>query len=146
MSSELPYDSSLAYHFAQIGITFLFAPDKAVFENIKGYGVNIIQNESLRLAISDYYDFADFVEFNNNIYNLPLHFRSNNYPKYFKNYRWGHYATPVDYEDLKTRTDFLMALDYVTNDSGFYRGGYKRMKKRATRIIELIKEELYDSE
>jgi len=146
MSSELPYDSSLAYHFAHIGSAFLFTPDQAVFENIKGHGINIIRNEGLRLAISDYYNFADFVEYASDLYNLSRDFRANIYPKYFKDYRWGQHATPVDYEDLKTRTDFLMALDYVTNDSGFYRGRYGVMKNRAKSIMELIKEDLDDSE
>jgi hypothetical protein len=139
---DLPYQKSLDTSFARLASWKIFEPDYAVYDHLNEVGMEIIQNDSIKIALKNYYKDSKFwaKEGEDDRGKNIMHERI--YPKYFKAYRWHTYAVPVDFETLKTANDFLIALDYCATSAGYFSSVNKRKQERARGLLELIKKEL----
>ena len=51
------YDSTLASHFAQSSVHTNFLADESAYEFLKSIGLDIIRDESLRISVTQYYEY-----------------------------------------------------------------------------------------
>ncbi|PWI30228.1 hypothetical protein DI383_07130 [Flavobacteriaceae bacterium LYZ1037] len=56
LSNQLPYNDSLDFHFANALNTTRFAHTSSPYETLKIKGPDLIENDSLRVMLGDYYD------------------------------------------------------------------------------------------
>lgn len=147
LTNKKPYRDSLDEDFAEVSFLFNSKFNYSAFESLSQAGLNLIQNDSLRLQIPNYYKDLRTIEDVGKEFDLPLHFRKEIYPKYFESFSWGtDGAHPIDYEQLRTSYDFLVALDYVRNDGRFYLGGYRNLLRTNQKLLAMIRTEIEQRE
>ena len=139
---DSPYEQKLDTAFAQIAITHVYRPDYAAFNRIESVGIDIVKNDSLRDLLVQYYDFSKHIAYVENYFENSKYYRQKIFPKYFKTYKYGWEAKPVNYETLKSSSEFLIALDYSINDAYFFGNAARRRLKNAKKLISQLKEEL----
>ena len=116
-----PYHDSLDRYFSGISFFLEVRPDYSVYESLKSIGMDLITDEELRLNIATYYHKIGLMVDVSNEYPMDEYFRSHVYPKHFVSFQWGGYgAKPKNYDELIQSNDFLVALDYVYNDSHYW--------------------------
>ena len=60
LKNKTPLTDSLRYYYSSLFGRGNFQPITVAYENLKSHGIDIIQNDSLRIAISELYDFKYF--------------------------------------------------------------------------------------
>lgn len=103
MDNHIPYHDSLNFHFSNLYPYITFNVNQTTYENLKQTGLNLISNDSLRLAISDLYanQFASYRNFEN-IY-LVEHHHNDIKPiviSEFTSFSYQTSAVPRDYDRL----------------------------------------------
>ena len=142
MENDLPYHDSLDVYFSAISFVFGAAAETAGFESLKNAGFLTVRSDSLRKDILNYYEYALFVDSVTDQFDLAVYFRDRIYPTYFESFRWGVGAKPSDYNALKKSNEFNIALDYVRNDSRFYKRQYDLLFNSSIDLLKKIKNEL----
>lgn len=138
-----PYDQKLDTSFAIISNGFVRKADHTSFDRILDIGVDIIRNDSLRKQLVVYYDHSTFLRYVEDYYENSKYFRQHIYPKYFRSYKHSREVIPVDYEALKTSTEFMVALDYCINDANYYGYWSRHRKQEALDLLGMLREELH---
>jgi len=144
MKDDKPYADSLKSIFSSISYFRNPNPDMTSFDKLKDAGINIVKNDSLQMLIPLYFRMMMHLSNVNDKYDLSIYFRTEVYPKYFKSFMWNPDVgcVPKDFELLKERDDFYVALDYVINDSGFYVKQYKRGARLNAQLLRLLRTEI----
>lgn len=137
-----PYNDSLANTFSEISLIFSYQFNVEVYESLKNNGLDLIKNEELRFSVINYYKEIYNLQKDSEDYNMAKTFRENIYPKYFKNFRWGRGAEPLDYEELKNSNEFLISLDYLINDYHYYIAVYEALISSMQNIQNQIDKEI----
>lgn len=137
-----PYEQKLDTAFAQIAISHVHRPDYTAFNRIESVGIDIIKNDSVRDLIVRYYDFSKHIAYVENYFENSKYYRQHIFPKYFKTYKYGREAKPVDYGSLMTNSEFSIALDYSINDAYFFKNSEQRRLQDAQTLIRLLEDEL----
>ena len=137
-----PYEKKLDTAFAVISEGYVTEVNYSTYERFKVVGLEIIQNDSIRLRLIDYYEESKHLKYIEDYFENSKIFRQQIYPKYFKSYRHSTYAIPKNYEGLKTNSEFNIALDYSLNDAEFFMHLSMEKKRRAVELLTLIKEEI----
>ena len=144
MKEAKPYTDTLSASFSRISYFPVYRPDQTPYDRLRDAGIDIVKNDSLRNLIPTY--FMDIARIANVYENYPLseYFRNIIYPKYFKSFSWNpkEGCEPKDYKALKKADDFFVALDYVINDTRFYRGTYLRGAKQNAYLLDVLRKEL----
>jgi hypothetical protein len=139
---DLPYQVSLDSAFARLSSWRIIEPDYAIYDRLNEVGMEIIRKDSIKIALKKYYKGSkDLVKQSDDDIGKKM-IREEIYPKYFKAYRWGSYAVPVDFETLKSANDFLIALDYCGTAANYYSHMSNQKQERARQLLRLIKKEL----
>ena len=136
------YEKRLDTAFALISSSYLQTAEYIPFNNLLNKGIDIIKNDSIKFYLNRYYNHSKDLEETENYFENSKYFRQHIYPKYFKSYKYGQEAIPIDYEQLKTNSEFKIALDYTINDAYFYSGWSGHKKEDALRLLSFIQEEL----
>ena len=136
------YEKRLDTAFALISSSYLQVAEHIPFNNLLNKGSDIIKNDSIKFYLNRYYNHSKHLEETENYFENSKYYRQLIYPKYFKSYKYGREAIPIDYEQLKTNSEFKIALDYTINDAYFYSGWSEHKKEDALRLLGFIKEEL----
>ena len=136
------YEKRLDTAFALISSTYLQTAEHIPFNNLLNKGIDIVKNDSIKYYLNRYYEHSKFLKEAENYFKNSKYYRQHIYPKYFKSYKYGLEAIPMDYEQLKTNSEFKIALDYTINDAYFYRSWSEHKKEDALRLLGLIQEEL----
>jgi hypothetical protein len=142
MLEDVPYTDSLADMFSRISYFDVISSDFTVFENLKTLGITIIEDEELRNEIPRYYGNVAHIRSVHEEFLLPIYFREDIYPKYFRSFSWRSGAIPVDFEQLKDTPEMYVAIDYVINDVQFYQIVYDRLIQNNATLRQLIRQEL----
>jgi hypothetical protein len=142
MDKHTAYDNSMEEAFAVVSVSYAYESDYSIFETIKSTGLDIIQNDSIRNGMVNYYNNSRHFANVHDTYNITKYFRTNVYPKYFSSYSWGKQAKPLDYESLKNANEFKLALDYAINDARYYKVNYTNQKAFAMKLNESILKEI----
>jgi len=144
LDSDLTYNDTLASSFGMISLMSTPRAMKSAFDHLNNFGLENIQNDSIRIYTIRYYSVADHYYNTSSEYDFGLYFRENVYPKYFKSFSYSSRrgAVPSDYNALKSAHDFRVALDYVQNDSYFFQYGYSQIIELNRQLRKFIKDEL----
>ncbi len=162
MKRDLPFNDSLAYHFASS--TQLWAPQikTEVFESLSSADLNMISNDSLKLEIISYYslakgNFAVLINRYTNIiedasktvfntrFNAMWNGTWEGSRKSLGLNRWS--MIPNDFEALKKDKAYLFFLGTLKNKLYWYmRSPLGRTKKAAESLLKSIDRELQNQE
>lgn len=142
--ADLPYHDSLSFHFERTTNITAFLPNLGPYETLKARGLDLIENDTLRNAISKYYEqdikYAFYYE-DADKQMWPMKWEM--ILDYFDEFKMFESATPIDYEKLKTDRRFKSYLKLISNLRSNESNAYAyRMHKSCSGLIELIQEEI----
>jgi hypothetical protein len=145
ISTAIPYNDTLAADFGRISYFTNFMNNKSAYENLKSEGFNIINNDSLRFLIVEYYDHTskvlvnvenEFINKNENLFIKPFMIRNFDYASMFKP------AYPNDYEALLKNPEFKSIVSTKIEHYKWKMQLSKDCKKKAIEIIAALNKEL----
>jgi len=136
------YEKRLDTAFALISSSYLQTAEHIPFNNLLNKGIDIVKNDSIKFYLNRYYNHSKDLAEVENYFENSKYYRQHIYPKYFKSYKYGREAIPIDYEKLKINSEFKIALDYSINDAYFYSGWSEHKKEDALKLLRFIQEEL----
>ena len=141
---DLPYHDSLAYHFNYTLLPMHFVHSTSTFEALKSKGFDIISNDSIRSQLITLYDsqYEFFIQgeieeldnvFHTIKYLLPGRFEAS----------WNYYGftfegemIPLDFESLKTDTEYLFFIKTQRNRTKSYTGFfYANLRKAVEEML-----------
>ena len=153
----LRYNDSLSQYFAMTHNYTVFAPHKGAYESIKSLGIEIIQNDKIRLESIRLYEQIYITLQQNNMrvqeqvfdlqqnFNPPL-FEGFNLFDFDKSDRikgsYGGRMVPTNFEDLKTNQLYRYHLNSLSNVHTALTTYNKIIKRQIESLIELITKEL----
>lgn len=156
-TQDHPYNDSLSHYFAMIHNYSVFAPNKGAYESIKSLGIEIIQNDKIRLESIKLYE-QEYVTIQENIRNFTeqvLDLKMNVNPALFEEFNlfdfdnvnlirgiYGGYMVPINFEDLKTNQVYQYHLKSLNRGHAFLIGFNKYIKVYTEFLIELITQEI----
>ena len=136
------YEKRLDTAFALISSSYLQLAEYIPFNNLLNKGIDIVKNDSIKFYLNRYYSHSEHLSKVETYFENSKYYRQHIYPKYFKSYKYGREAIPIDYEELKSNSEFKIALDYTINDAQFFKGWSEHKKEDALRLLGLIRKEL----
>ncbi len=142
LPTDLPYSDSIGIMFSQVSFYYAFEIERATYESVREPLLSLMTNDSLRMAIDDYYFTMNNMKEVNLRYSMGIYWRENIYPVYFKSFSWSGSSEPVDFATLRTNPAIWVALDYVLNDSNFYLRNLNSSIEQNAMILALLREEL----
>ncbi len=113
ISNNNIYHDSLNSHFGHAIIYDKIAFHTGAYESLKSSGIQLINDETLRFEISNYYDFyikdmeEGFTEIRDDFYNYMLGYLRHDFKYYYSDSRT---AEPRDFEALKQNKTFIISL------------------------------------
>ena len=113
LASDQQYHDSLNYHFGWAMIYIDMNFHKGIYESIKSSGGQVINNETLRFEINNYYDYTindmenGFREARDDFYNYMLGYLREDF-KYYHSISTE--AEPTDFEGLKQNETYKLSL------------------------------------
>jgi hypothetical protein len=145
MEQSLPYSDTLADHFAQAAGLTIFIDNSAPYEHLKVAGPDVIQNDSLRLAIVDYYErLVQSAREWETWVALPV-WQEHMNPHMLRRFRYRQRkepAAPINYAALQQNVEYHNVLRHTSFALEFKDLLYRRLASRAEALHEQIREEL----
>ena len=141
-NDNTPYEKKLDTSFAFVSNVFINEADYIVYNRILDVGIDIIKNDSLKNFLMTYYNHSKYYKNIEQYYENSKYFRQHIYPSYFKSFKHSREAIPIDYENLKTASEFNIALDYCINDAQFFKNMSIHRKEDALDILKILKQVL----
>jgi len=145
LENKLPYDSILSRHFDVIHQSPGLSIKTSGYESLKSSGMDMIQNDSLRSNIGEYYTVTVestngmYTELRDDFYNYILKFpRTLFVTKMDKNQR--RIQIPTDYEQLLENVEYVESLKMF---SGIYLINLNRTKEYLNKT-KILKEKIED--
>jgi Family of unknown function (DUF6090) len=136
------YEKRLDTAFALISSAYIQEAEYIPFNNLLSKGFDVLKNDSIKFYLNRYYDHSKHLAEIEEYFENSKFYRQHIYPKYFISYTYGREAIPINYEQLKTNSEFKIALDYTINDAHFFKTWSEHKKEDALRLLGLIEEEL----
>jgi hypothetical protein len=136
LSNNYKYHDSLNSHFGWAMVYDAMQFHTGAYESLKSSGSQLINDESLRFEISNYYDFvinnmkSSFIEIRDDFYNYMLDFLRKEFA-FFEN--TGQTARPRDFEALKQNKTFSLSL-------GVYLDVQSQNEKKLQRTLKASRE------
>ena len=154
MKTNLPYEDSLAFHFASSFSWTRLVVNSGAYETIKSHGIEIISNIELRDEIINLYEGKLY--FLRQLENITMDYVENmrrvEFVQFFKSsyvdfgLRNGYDAgksVPKDYERLKKNEEFRYHLEsFLHLMNVFQNRGNRPMKKNIENLVNSIQKEL----
>jgi len=153
---DLSYNDSLSLYFAMTHNYTVFAPNKGAYESIKSLGIEIIQNDTIRLESIRLYEQSyitlqeNIVRFKEQVLNLQM----NVDPPLFEGFNlfdidkidrvkgsYGGRMVPTNFKDLKTNQLYLYHLNSLNNGHTALAVYNKIIKRQTETLIERITKE-----
>ncbi|WP_375325524.1 DUF6090 family protein [Flagellimonas sp. GZD32] len=148
LEQRTPLTDSLKWSYARIIGRGNFEPITVAYENLKSKGIDIIHNDSLRIAISELYDFKYFY-LTEDLRSDYEHVKSLHETEAYKNIktifrgdlaqRW---AEPVNLAEIQNNIYFQEVLKQAIGFYSYMNSTYKRGIKENMAVQEQIKNEL----
>lgn len=140
-SNDNSYHDSLNSHFGWAMVYDNMQFHTGAYESLKSSGSQLINDESLRFEISNYYDFVvnemktSFREIRDDFYNYMLDFLRKEF-EFFENA--GPIAQPTDFEALKRNKTFSLSLGIFLDVQIQTEKNLKRTLKASRDLLEKI--------
>ena len=146
LEEKTPLTDSLKYDYARLFGRGTFQPITVGYENLKSKGSDIIQNDSLRIAISELYDFKYFY-FTEDLRSDYMPIRDMHMSQVIKNTKKattpkGNFKEPVDLVELQNNTYFKEVLSQAIGLYWWMNKNYKRGITEIEAVQQQIKTEL----
>lgn len=152
LEQRTPLTDSLKWSYARIIGRGNFEPITVAYENLKSKGIDIIHNDSLRIAISELYDFKYFY-LTEDLRSDYEHVKSLHETEAYKNIktifrgdlaqRW---AEPVNLAEIQNNIYFQEILKQAIGFYSYMNSTYERGIKENIAVQEQIKNELKQRE
>ena len=146
LEQKTPLTDSLKYSYSRLTGRGTFEPITVAYENLKSKGIDIIQNDSLRIAISELYDFKYFylTEDLRSDYEPVKIFHMNQVFKNVKSMRAENkfWAEPVNLLEAQNNTYFQEALKKAMGFYFWINTNYDRGIKENEEVQLQIRKEL----
>ncbi|NVJ85106.1 MAG: hypothetical protein HWE15_02315 [Algoriphagus sp.] len=143
LSNDQPYHDSLDIHFSRSYNFTILDNQQNAFAALKSKGITMIQNDSLRFLISEYYDvrmpFQIKIQEGSMKQGLEI---SQSHLGLFQNFAWNKSMEPWDFEELKKNRAYLSWLSFTADNRGFEMENFQTTLKRNSALIASITEEL----
>jgi hypothetical protein len=154
-AQDLSYHDSLSQYFSMTHNYTAFAPNSGAYESIKSLGLEIIQNDTIRLETIGLYEQGHIIiQENNKIFREQvLDLQRNFNPPLFEEFHlfdipnmtrgsYGGHMVPTNFEDLKTNKLYLYHLKSLSRGHIARIGHNKMILRQTESLIELITKEL----
>jgi len=144
LQNDKPINDSLKYHYACLYGHGSFQPNTIGFDNLKSIGIEIIQNEDIRQAISELYSFKYFyfVEDRRTVVrkyqDLQLEALNNN----LKLIKPREIAEPINLNELRQNVPFQNTIVRNIGLLNWVNKRYKKGKEEIQAVQEKIRTEL----
>ncbi len=144
LNKNLPYNDSLAHHFAWLPMAANFEPVTTGYQLLLSEGVNILSNDSIRQHISTIYAaeyewLSDFLRDRQYLNNQPLF---DHMMKKFKTFEIMNRAVPRNYEELKVDDDFKVLVQQNAYVIKATLGMYNSIVEDSKRLIDDLESEI----
>lgn len=136
ISNNLPYHDSLDLHFANALNTTRFAHTSSPYETLKMRGPDLIENDSLRVMLGDYYDKWVGYQFElQNTTQREFELAKERQFELFKSMEFWDKMHPVDYESL-VKSEYYNS--WLTYTQGMRDWEWKRFQILDEKIEQLL--------
>jgi hypothetical protein len=112
LQNDLPLSDSLKYHYSMLYGHGNFHPNTIGFDNLNSRGIDIIQNESLRNAVSELYSYKYFsiVEEKRTVVRKFQNFQIEEIYKNIKDIKSFEISEPINLKELRLNIQFRNTL------------------------------------
>ena len=147
LEQKTPLTDSLRLSYRRLIGRGTFEPITVAYENLKSKGIDLIHNDSLRIAISELYDFKYFY-ITEDLRADYEHVKNFHMSEVFKNVRTTRKdgrqtsAEPANLEEAQNNTYFHEALKQALGYYWWMNKNYRRGIKENEEVREQIKDEL----
>ena len=151
------YFDSLSLYFAMTHNYTVFSPNTGAYESLKSLGIEVIENDDIRLRAIGLYEQgysnlqANIENCTNYVMNVTMNFNPSHFEEFkffdrdLMNREIGSYGgrmAPINFEELKTNQVYLYHLKSLKNWHALLMGYHLSTKGRTERLITLIQEEI----
>lgn len=146
ISEKLPYHDSLDFHFANAINTTKFGHTSSSYETLKIKGPDLIENDSLRLLLNDYYD--NRVGYQFDLQNSTMQsFESAKERQFelFTSLRFWDTMKPVNYNQLIENTYYKSWLTYTLGEREWEARNFKILIEKIEDLLLLLDYEIEKS-
>lgn len=140
---NLSWHDSLKAHFSSAYRFTAIVHKKAAYKNLEAQGVSLIENDSLRKLITNYYEGR--VPYQIKIEGGSIEFAvlsAREGIRRFKNFSWTGELEPVDFDALKEDQEYISWLSFNAFNRDFEAGRFESLLRDNRELVELIEEEL----
>ena len=146
ISDRLPYNDSLDFHFANALNTTKFGHTSSSYETLKIKGPDLIENDSLRLLLNDYYDNRVGYQFDlQNSTQRGFEAAKERQFELFTSLRFWDKMKPVNYNELVENNYYKSWLTYTLGERDWETGQFKKLNKKIDTLIKLLDGEIKKS-
>jgi hypothetical protein len=143
LSKELPYADSLDIHFANSLNTTRFGHTSSSYETLKTKGPDLIENDSLRLMLGNYYDKKVGYQFElQKMSSEGFNTAKQRQFDLFKSLRFWDTMKPVDYNALVKNTYYMSWLTYTEGERKWEATSFRTLGEMNDELVHLISDEL----
>ena len=140
ISNKLPYNDSLDFHFANSLNTTRFNHTSSPYETLKIKGPDLIENDSLRVVLGEYYD--KWVGYQFELQKSSLQSFDLAKERQFELFNFAGKITPVDYNQLVKNNYYYSWLTYTRGQRQWEFQNFNNLNKKNKQLIELIDNEI----
>lgn len=147
ISNNLPYADSLNFHFANALNTTRFSHTSSPYETLKIKGPDLIENDSLRVLLGEYYD--KWVGYQFELQKSSLQefaLAKEKQFELFKSMRFWAKIEPVNYDLLIENRYYYSWLTYTKGSREWETENFKKVLSRNTVLLQLIEVEINKNE
>jgi len=142
MKADEPYSDTLDYLFSRVSFVSVDASEDYAFGDLEETGYSVLESDTLRKMIPRYFEYKKDVSRISDTFDLMIYFRDRIFPKYFESFDYAKGSKPRDWEALKKEDEIYVAIDYVINDTRYYRLRFERLLELNQQMVLLISQEL----
>lgn len=146
ISNKLSYNDSLSFHFANALNTTRFSHTSSPYETLKIKGPDLIENDSLRVMLGDYYDKWVGYQFELQKSSLQeFNLAKEKQFELFKSMRFWDKMEPVDYESLIENEYYYSWLTYTEGSRKWETENFQNLFKKNMVLLKLVEDEIKKS-
>lgn len=147
ISNKLPYKDSLSFHFANALNTTRFSHTSSPYETLKIKGPDLIENDSLRIMLGEYYDKWVGYQFELQKSSLQeFNLAKEKQFELFKSMRFWAKMEPVNYDLLIENEYYYSWLTFTEGSREWETENFQNLSKKNTVLLKLIEDEIEKSD
>ncbi len=144
LENKTPLTDSLRFFYSSLLGRGIFQPITVGYENLKARGIDLIQNDSLRYAISELYDFKYYYfvdDVREDIFNVGEAHSNQVWMKIASSSPYRS-AEPINLDELQIDLQFQEVLKQAIFYFRWMNGNYNNGKNQIVEVLKQIKNEL----